>query len=78
MGILPMFLGICTGGTPVRLMGKRPMLLFQRAVRGMIGVMVGFQDEALLLNHLDPLNIAIPFEKPLCDEPPGTCGNPVK
>jgi hypothetical protein len=31
MGILPMFLGICTGGTPVRLMGKMPMLLFQRA-----------------------------------------------
>jgi hypothetical protein len=34
MGILPMFLGICTGGTPVRLMGKMPMLLFQRAAKG--------------------------------------------
>jgi len=27
----------------------------------MIGVMVGFQDEELSLNHLDPLTIAIPL-----------------
>jgi hypothetical protein len=28
MGILPMFREIFTGGTPVRLMGKMPMLRF--------------------------------------------------
>jgi hypothetical protein len=43
--------------------------------------MVGFQDardEELSLIHLDPLNIVIPLEESLCDEPPGMCGNPVK
>jgi hypothetical protein len=39
MGILPMFLGICTGGTPVRLMGKMPMLLFQRAARHSVSLL---------------------------------------
>jgi hypothetical protein len=33
MGILPMFCGITTGGTPVRLKGKMPMLRFVRVLK---------------------------------------------
>jgi hypothetical protein len=33
MGILPMLCGIPTGGTPVRLMGKMPMLRFVRVLK---------------------------------------------
>jgi hypothetical protein len=36
MGILPMLFGIPTGGTPVRLMGKMPMLRFVRVLKEII------------------------------------------
>jgi hypothetical protein len=43
-----------------------------------LGVKVGFQDEDCLLNHLNPLIIAIPLTNPGAMNHPGTCGTTAK